>query len=399
MTSSVTQPGSSRGAGTAPELLAIPMATSKRVDIYSGIARQAGKLWAARQRAPGGSGTAVVVIHPSSNFMGHYLLAALSQRGVDVIGANTRYIGNDSMLTMENCVLDIGAIIAHLRAEGYEQVVLVGNSGGGGLSALYQSQAENPTITHTPAGDPVDIVGADLSPADAVIELMAHPGRALVYTEWLDPAITDESDPFRERDSTVDMFEPANGPPYSQDFLERYRAAQVARNRRITAWVHSELDRLDEVSGGQVRDLPFTVHGTVADPRFLDMGIEPSDREPGTLWGPPYQANLSPATLGHLTSLRSWLSQWSFDETRCNGPEQLARVSVPVLVIYGTADQVCFPSYAKVLFDAVPHDRKELLAVEGATHYFSDQPEQVLRAVDMIVEWLQRNDLIPLPAT
>ena len=38
MTSSVTQPGSSRGAGTAPELLAIPMAASKRVDIYSGIA-------------------------------------------------------------------------------------------------------------------------------------------------------------------------------------------------------------------------------------------------------------------------------------------------------------------------------------------------------------------------
>ena len=378
----------------APELLAIPMATSKQIDIYSGIARQAGKLWAARQRGPTGSSTAVVVIHPSSNFMGHYLLPALSPYGVDVIGANTRYIGNDSMLTMENCVLDIGAIIAHLRREGYEKVVLVGNSGGGGLSALYQSQAESPTITHTPAGDPVDIIAAELSPADAVIELMAHPGRALVYTEWLDPAITDEADPFRNRDSTVDMFDPANGPSYSQDFLTRYRAAQVARNRRITAWVREQLDRLVEVSGGRVRDLPFTVHGTVADPRFLDLSIEPSDREPGTLWGPPYQANLSPATLGHLTSLRSWLSQWSVDDTRCNGPEQLARVSVPVLVMYGTADQVCFPSHARSLFDAVPHDRKELLAVEGATHYFADQPAQVERAVGMIVEWLQHNDLM-----
>ncbi|MBA2552456.1 MAG: alpha/beta hydrolase [Geodermatophilaceae bacterium] len=378
----------------APELLAIPMATSSRLDIYSGVARLAGKLWAARQRCPGGSGTAVVVIHPSSNFMGHYLLAALSPHGVDVIGANTRYIGNDSMLTMENCVLDIGAIIGHLRREGYDKVVLVGNSGGGGLSAMYQSQAESPTITHTPAGDPVDIVGAALSPADAVIELMAHPGRALVFTEWLDPAVTDESDPFHDRDSTVDMFDPAIGPPYSPDFLARYRAAQLARNRRITAWVRAELLRVARASAGQILDLPFTVHGTVADPRFLDLGIDESDREPGTMWGPPYQANLSPATLGHLSSLRSWLSQWSVDESRCNGPEQLAGVGVPVLVMYGTADQVCFPSHARVLYDAVPHDRKELVPIAGATHYFAGQPEHVELAAATIADWLRRNDLI-----
>lgn len=377
-----------------PELLAIPMLSGKRVDIYSGIARMAGKLWATRQRGPGTSGTAVVVIHPSSNFMGHYLLPALAPHGVDVIGANTRYIGNDSMLSMENCVLDIGAIIGHLRAEGYSKVVLVGNSGGGGLSALYQSQAESPTITHTPAGDPVDIVGADLSPADAVIELMAHPGRALVFTEWLDPAITDESDPFRNRDSTVDMFDPANGPPYSAEFLAGYRAAQLARNRRITAWVRTEIERVEAATGGQVNDLPFTVHGTVADPRFLDLSIEPSDREPGTLWGPPKVASLSPATLGHLTSLRSWLSQWSLDESRCNGPEQLQRVGVPVLVMYGTADQVCFASHAQALYDAVPHDCKDLVAIPGATHYFSDQPEHVDRAVELIVEWLGKHDLI-----
>ncbi len=370
------------------------MATSGRLDIYSGVARLAGTLWAARQRCPGGSRTAVVVIHPSSNFMGHYLLPALAPHGVDVIGANTRYIGNDSMLTMENCVLDVGAIVGHLRQEGYDKVVLVGNSGGGGLSALYQSQAESPTISETPAGDPVDLAGADLSPADAVIELMAHPGRALVFTEWLDPAVTDESDPFHERESTVDMFDPANGPPYSNDFLARYRAAQLARNRRITAWVRAELQRVAAASAGQVQDLPFTVHGTVADPRFLDLGIDPSDREPGTMWGPPYQANLSPATLGHLTSLRSWLSQWSVDDSRCHGPEQLARVSVPVLVMYGTADQVCFPSHARALYDAVPHDRRDLVAIDGATHYFAGQPEHVDRAVARIVEWLHRYDLI-----
>lgn len=376
------------------ELLAIPMAASRRVDIYSGVARLAGKLWATRQRCPDGSGTVAVVIHPSSNFMGHYLLPALAGHGLDVVGATTRYLGNDSMLTMENCVLDIGSIIGYLRTEGYERVVLVGNSGGGGLSALYQGQAEHPTITHTPAGDPVDVVGAGLPQADAVVELMAHPGRALVFTEWLDPAVTDESDPFRDRASDLDMFDHANGPPYGAEFLGRYRAEQVARNRRITSWVRGEIERVTRLSDDRVRDLPFTVHGTVADPRFLDLGIDPSDRQPGTLWGPPYEANLSPATLGHLTSLRSWLSQWSVDDSLCNGPEQLRRVSAPVQVLYGTADQVCFPSHARALFDAVPHDRKELVALDGATHYFAGQPDHVDQAAASIRAWLWRHDLV-----
>lgn len=36
----------------------------------------------------------------------------------------------------------------------------------------------------------------------------------------------------------------------------------------------------------------------------------------------------------------------------------------------------------------------DLVAVPGATHYFADQPEHVSRAVELIVEWLHRYDLI-----
>jgi hypothetical protein len=43
----------------------------------------------------------------------------------------TRYIGNDSNLNVENCLLDIGATVRYLREHGYQRVVLVGNSGGG----------------------------------------------------------------------------------------------------------------------------------------------------------------------------------------------------------------------------------------------------------------------------
>lgn len=375
------------------ELLGIPMLETGRLDIYSGVARLAGKVWASHRRPDGGSRTALVVVHPSSNFLGHYLLEPLVARGVATVGMNTRYIANDSALIMENCVLDLGAGVKFLREMGYENIVLVGNSGGGGLISMYQKQAEDPSITATPAGDPPDLTKAGLSPADGLILLMAHPGRALVYTEWLDPAVRNEADPF-DRDPELDMFDEANGPPYLEDFLERYRAAQVERNRRITNWVRGQLDALPDRTNGAVDELPFVVHGTVADPRFLDLSIDPSDREVGTLWGDPYRANFIPATLGHLTSHRSWLSQWSVDDSRSNGPRELPGVAAPVQVIYGTADQAAFPAHARSLYDAVTHDDKELVAIEGADHYFKGQPQLLEECCDHIMRWLEEHGLL-----
>jgi alpha-beta hydrolase superfamily lysophospholipase len=373
------------------ELLPIPMAAANRIEIYSGVARMAGKIWASLHRAATPSRTAVVVVHPASNFMGHYLLEPLAARGVDAVGLTTRYLGNDSSLIMENCVLDVGAAVGFLRERGYEHILLVGNSGGGGLSAFYQSQAESPNITQTPAGDLPDLTQANLPPVDAVLELMAHPGRALVCADWLDPAIIDEHDPLR-RDTELDLFSGQHVPPFSAEFVARYRAAQLARNRRITAWVHERLDELAR-RPGTLSDLPFLVHGTTADLRFLDVTLDPSEREPGTLWGPTEEANLMPASLGHYSSFRSWLSQWSVDESNCDGPRHLARTSVPTLVMYGTADQVCFPSYASALYEAIPHERKKLIAVEGGTHYLQGQPEHVAFVADTVVSWLDEYGL------
>jgi alpha-beta hydrolase superfamily lysophospholipase len=372
------------------ELLGIPMATGAGLDVYSGVARASGRIWASRHKSTQGpADTAVIVVHPASNFLGHYMLGSLANCGVDAIGLCTRYVGNDSSLLMENCVLDIGAAISHLREDGYRRIVLIGNSGGGGLAALYQSQAESPTIVATPAGDPPDLTKADLPTADALIFLMAHPGRSIVFTEWFDPAITDELHPL-ERDPSLDMFLTENGPPFDAAFLSRYREAQIARNRRVTSWVHEQLDILDSRVGG-LRDLPFAVHGTVADPRMLDLTIDPSDREATTPWGPASVATYTPVSLGHQASLRSWLSQWSLDESNGDGRVHAARVEAPVLVMYGSADEVCYPSHAKSLFDAVPHSRKELQRVDGATHYFVGRKDLVDEAATRIAEWITRS--------
>lgn len=374
------------GTATVGELLGIRMPSGTGVDVYSGVARASGRIWASRHRSTAGpADTAVLVVHPASNFLGHYLLGPLAAHGVDAIGLCTRYIGNDTALILENCVLDVGAAVAHLRADGYRTIVLVGNSGGGGLAALYQSQAIAPTITSTPAGDPPDLTTADLPAVDGVVFLMAHPGRAAVYTDWLDPAILREDQPF-ERDPELDMFDARNGPPYSPEFLARYRAGQLARSSRITRWVREQLTMLEDHPGG-VRDLPFSVHGTVADPRFLDLSIDPSDREPTTPWGPPALANYNPVSLGHQTTLRSWLSQWSIEESNGDGPRHVARLTGNIRVIYGSADELCFPAYAQSLYSATDKASGTLRRIDGATHYFVGRPDLVDQVASDIVAW------------
>jgi len=101
-----------------------------------------------------------------------------------------------------------------------------------------------------------------------------------------------------------------------------------------------------------------------------------------------------PASLGHYTSLRSWLSQWSVDESNCDGPLHLARTHVPTLVMYGTADQVCFPSYAMTMYDAITHDEKSLIPVGGGTHYLQGQPELQAWLADTAVDWMKERDLV-----
>src|SRR3954451_20197041 len=82
-----------------------------------------------------------------------------------VIYANSRYRGADYALIMEKVVLDLGQAIADAKRRfGYARVVLCGWSGGGSLSLYYQQQAERPTVSATPAGDPPSLLDAELDP-------------------------------------------------------------------------------------------------------------------------------------------------------------------------------------------------------------------------------------------
>jgi len=384
-------PGPGPGNGLERTLLGAPVPEASRVEIYSGVARLSRTVWASEVRALGSRPkVAVMLCHPTANFLGHYALPGLADRGFAAVGFTTRYVGNDTSLIMENCLVDIGAMVRHLYERGYEKVVLVGNSGGASVVPYYQAQARQPTVTAPPGGGP-DLTAHDLPATDGVVMLNAHPSRARLSTEWLDPAITDETRPFA-RDPDLDMYDRRNGPPYSEEFVARYRAAQLARNRRISAWAQEQLAALGAPGHFPegLDDLAFVVHGTCADLRMLDGAIDPSDREIGvSLWGTPAVANYLPAGISRVSTMRSWLNQWSIDHTNANALDWLPQLDVPVLVVSGTADPTVLPHMGREMFEAATSSpARELVEIVGATHYFEGQPELLAQALDRIADWI-----------
>lgn len=342
------------------------------------------------------SKTVIIFMHPATTLQLLPMPAAMAEAGLHVMCCGSRYAKNDSALIMEKVAIDMGAYIRHAREVlGYRTVVLAGWSGGASLSLFYQGEAENPSITHTPAGDPVDLSAAKLTPADGVMMIAAHASRARTLSEWIDPSVLDEHNPDK-RELELDLYDPAapNKPPYGQDFLSRFRAAQVARNRRITAWVRQMLEDL-AARKTKEHERSFVVHRTMADPRWLDPAVDPNDRAPGACYlGDPETANVGPAGLARYSSLRSWLSQWSLDDSRADAIVGAGRIRVPLLVVENSADDACPASHPTMVYEAAAQTERQMHVIKGATHYYKGQPKQLAEALSITTGWMEDKKLL-----
>ncbi|HKC44015.1 MAG TPA: alpha/beta hydrolase [Burkholderiales bacterium] len=364
-------------------LAAIDVQPGAAMESQSGLAMLRPRIYGAYVEADGPRRVAVIVMHPASNFMGHYLIAPLAERGLTCLALNSRYVNNDTMLLMERVIQDLGAGVKFLRGRGYERIALVGNSGGASLVSFYQAQAEGFDCTRFADGDPSGLSPEDFPPADAIALCGAHLGRSRLLVEWIDPAVTDESDPLAN-DAALDMYAARNGPPYSREFLTRFRAAQRRRRDRIEAWVLERLGRLRGDPQGP-QDQGFVVHRTHAEPRCLDLALDANDRAPGSIWGDARAVNYAANAMGRYTSLRAFLSQWS-SRSQADGPGNLARTSVPVLLFTYTADASTFPSTRDAWLEAAK-GRIRNFDVKGGNHYLSGQPELVAQVADELAAW------------
>lgn len=327
---------------------------------------------------------AVIATHYNVDFAEHYIARYFAARGYGFLGWNTRFRGAEDLFILEHALIDIGAGVRWLKEKaGTETIVILGNSGGGSLMGAYQGEAIAASLHEGQKGATRDALQA-LIKGDLYISLNAHQGRPEVLTDWMDASVVDENDPLAT-DESLNPFNPANGPPYSADFIARYRSAQRARNHKITDWAKVELKRLN-AAGTPDRIFPmFRVWG---DLRCMDGTIDPSERvTPLCYRGHPAEANKSPS-IGRSNSLRTWLSMWSLQTSKCQGAPHLKKFDLPALVIQSTADTGVFPSDAKAIHAFIGSRDKTLQMLPGQ-HYLEDSRGHREGVADLMDDWIK----------
>ncbi len=386
--------------------------------------RQIKALYWTSERAPAPK-VGVVLMHPRVDFTHHYAVPRLVDAGFAVLAANSRHVGSDLMAEHEEMVLDVAACVLHLREKrGIEKVVLLGNSGGGSLVAFYQAEASKSPgdrLPRSPGGAPTRFDSAVMTPADAMVYLAAHLGQGKILLGAIDPSVVDEGDPL-STNADLDMYDTRNGfvePPawtsYSPEFLERYRAAQVERVRRLDTLAREHIDRHEDavaesdaqgfagrafeerqsVLKRRAAEAVMVVHRTMANPAYVDQGINPSKRDYGSLLSErPDLMNMSALGFARAVTPRAWLSTWSGLSSNADLVANVAAIHEPTLIVHAERDREIHPSDAEALREACASKDKKKITITGARHYFEPEPGEreaphIEAAMDAVIPWIK----------
>ncbi len=106
---------------------------------------------------------------------------------------------------------------------------------------------------------------------------------------------------------------------------------------------------------------------------------------------------MGPVGLARFSTLRSWLSQWSADDSNADGLAAAPHIHVPALLIEHGADNVCTPSYAQAMYDGLGSSDKSKHRIDGANHYLigADQIDKVKESAATCSAWLAERGFAP----
>ena len=237
----------------------------------------------------------------------------------------------------------------------------------------------------------------ELPPAEGIVLLAAHLGEGQFLLDRLDPSVVDEQNP-TATNPRLDMYDPANGyrpmaagpSRYTPAFLAELRAAQRARceciDRQALEWCEEAADprrmvrdaaaaaRLSareqaRVTRHALQRRYLLIYRTLADPRYLDPTLDPSQRPPGSIFSygrDPMVANYGEG-LARVMSARGWLSTWSGLTTNAGVERTIAEVTVPTQVIGALADSDIYPSETRASSRPRPRPTRRSPSCPGPT--------------------------------
>lgn len=337
-----------------------------------------------------GARTVVALMHPRQDLTHHALVPELLTRGFAVWTQGSRSVNNDLALVHEQTLLDVAAGQVFLRDSGFEHTVTLGHSGGGTLFAFYHQQAAlapEQRLATTPAGRPIRLADADMPVPDAAVFMAPHPGQGQLLLRLIDPSVVDEGDPLSV-DLELDPYSPANGfsgpgldIEYDDQFVVRYRQAQLERVKRIdararvlaadAATARARFKQTGEHADRRAALVPrvLTVYRTDADLRGVSRRLDPNARPYGSLFGSrPDLTNYGLVGFGRSSTPDAWLSTWSANTTNADFVRNAPGVSVPTLLIELSGDQACFPADIAAMAGALGADDLTVEQVDG-THF------------------------------
>ena len=136
----------------------------------------------------------------------------------------------------------------------------------------------------------------------------------------------------------------------------------------------------------------FVTHRTMCDVRWLDTNVDPNGRKANDCYlGNPQEANAAPAGLARFSTLRSWLSQWSYDYSNAKGSVNATLIrKTPVLQIVNEADDAVPATHNPIIRDALATPDKTYVEIKGATHYYRNQPELMDECLNALQKWAEQ---------
>jgi acylglycerol lipase len=104
---------------------------------------------------------------------------------------------------------------------------------------------------------------------------------------------------------------------------------------------------------------------------------------------PAFSERLAKDPLMHLDAI-SWVTAAGGATISHANWKEYHRVTVPILVVHGTGDEVAIPSASRALIDAVRSEDKTLSLITDGRHSLLDDPPSSAEALRAILAWLDR---------